>query len=139
MAKKIIGMNLTGKTLKFIGAQAGKPASGIGLPIGHMVTISSPRGNAAKAWNLSSGGWLYEHELELPAQTVDEINQKIASLNEEITSLREEIKTEEDKLAFMKENKLVVIDEESFKAYKVLKVLNLGSYDQAIQIIKILK
>jgi hypothetical protein len=148
MAKKTALANAksnVGKTVAFLGMQPGKAASNIGLVAGTMVTITGVRGSNSTGittYNVSVNGqnygFCYEYELHLAPETVEELTLKITECKERIKETEEEIADLESKIDFMKEQGLEVLDAEGYKAFKVLKVLGLGSYAQAMEIVKIL-
>lgn len=78
-----------------------------------------------------SNYYAYLGEFESPNVTLVDIEKSIQELTEQIELL-------EQRKAFMKETKVTLFNNDEFKAYQILKELNLGDIKQAKAIVKIL-
>jgi hypothetical protein len=134
-----------GKKVKFLGPQAGKPMSNLGgVPVGSEVKIGSLRvGSATEQYNVTSLtggniGWAYGWELSLAPETLADMEATIDDRKEQIKEIAGEISDLEGKIKFMKDQNIDTLDADGYRAYKILKVLKLGNYVQALEIVKIL-
>ena len=138
---------IIGKEYWVIQTPAGKPTSnGQGTRPGDAkvkVKILNKGGGGANSYQASPptggcGSWYYDYELKSTISDVESIDSEITELKKTILDSENEIKELEGKKQFMSDMKVDSFDEESFKAYQVLKVLGIDDFEKAKQITKIL-
>ena len=122
-------------------------ASGNGLTVGQFYYIKSkgPANAQRPTITVSAtpggpmvGGWGYVNEFDHPTISTTSLKDDIATMRREKIQLNENIKTKEDLLQFMKDNELTEIDPDIFKTFKIMKKLNLGTLDDAKEVVEIL-
>lgn len=125
-----ISKAVSGKKVKIID----NTRSGHGLLPGSYGTIikynGSPQapyyGSFTVSGELGTGApWtVYGTELKFSGDTKEEIENEISEINKTIITLNKEIDQLKAKLVFMKEQKLEVFDENTFKAFQTLSLLD---------------
>lgn len=115
---------LVGKQLKVIGNTAGHNVS-----MGTIITVlrvnypTTP--NPVYIANVNGGNRsFYIEDVELCPLTIEQISDAIKALDTEIEANKKEQEVLRSKIKFMQENKLDVYDEDTFKVYHTLKLLD---------------
>jgi hypothetical protein len=93
-------------------------------PVGTIVTIDSAQGNQIYYTMNGSSCSKNKSEFTLIEITVKDFELSLKNLDNDIKKIEEEKAIILDKINFMKENALTVLDEDQYKAFGVLKLLD---------------
>jgi len=114
---------MIGKKVKLVNGPSNKQSSSNGdIGDGKEHTITSPYGHEKpwnKAWLLSSGGWAYEWEMEGFKVGMKELEQELSEAQTELDNIQ-------FKIDWIKETGSEEFNEDEFKVYQTLKLLENG-------------
>lgn len=125
--------NLKDRKVKCISA-----VSGSGLIVGDIYYAKNRSGASYAKMTVSStkngpvtGGWGYMHEFDFLEPSKEELLIELSEAEEQVKNIKMQIQ-------FIDENGLDNYSEELFKAYRIMKVMNLGDLEKAKEVVKIL-
>jgi hypothetical protein len=139
MAKIVVG-----KKYRVIKTPVGMTSSGgTGTGGGNLeVLINSKNTGGEDRWNSNNGSWYYGYELKsLEPYTKEEILESIKEVESEIRTKNSEISNLKSKLKFMEENGLEEFDEDQFKVFRTLELIDskeLSKMEMAKEIAKLI-
>jgi hypothetical protein len=135
--------SLIGRKVKVIETRSGSALSINGT---YFILKQGPTGTADrdkayvsnKKGGLVTGGWCYLDELVLVEITKDFLLVEVEDMHGTIKELEEKIEAKEIMIDFLEETGLKSTNEETYKAYLIMKKLNIGTLNDAIDVVKIL-
>jgi hypothetical protein len=120
--KLINKKNMIGKKVKIIKTPCNKPTSAFGH-IGREMYVVSKYDCTSNSWRLSESpngpsiGWAYDYEMEV-------ININLETIEQELLKKQLEVETLKDKIKWMKEAGVSEFNDDQFKVYQTLKLLD---------------
>jgi hypothetical protein len=138
MAKIVVG-----KKYRVIKTPVGMPSSGgSGTGGGNLEVMIVSKNGVEGKWNSKEGSWYYGYELKsLEPDTKEEILESIKEVESEIRTKNSEISNLKSKLKFMEDNGLEEFDEDQFKVFRTLELIDskeLSKIEMAKEIAKLI-